>query len=98
MRIPPAIEELSIGMRRSRLGFPGVLALAAAALATAGVACAQSANDKHKPNVVVVFVDDLGGTDLGCYGSKFYETPNIDRLAEQGVLFSRAYSSPHELR
>ena len=46
-----------------------------------------------KPNVVVVFVDDLGWTDLGCYGSKFYETPRIDRLAKQGALFTRAYSS-----
>ncbi|MCP4501172.1 MAG: sulfatase-like hydrolase/transferase, partial [Deltaproteobacteria bacterium] len=46
-----------------------------------------------KPNVVVVFVDDLGWTDLGCYGSKFYETPRIDRLAKQGAIFARAYSS-----
>ena len=46
-----------------------------------------------QPNVIVVFVDDLGWTDLGCYGSKFYETPRIDRLAKQGALFTRAYSS-----
>ena len=47
----------------------------------------------ERPNVVVVFVDDLGWTDLGCYGSKFYETPHIDRLAKQGAMFTRAYSS-----
>ena len=46
-----------------------------------------------QPNVIVVFVDDLGWTDLGCYGSKFYETPHIDRLAKQGAMFTRAYSS-----
>jgi len=46
-----------------------------------------------EPNIVVIFVDDLGWTDLGCYGSKFYETPHIDRLAKQGAMFTRAYSS-----
>ena len=46
-----------------------------------------------QPNVIVVFVDDLGWSDLGCYGSKFYETPRIDRLAKQGAMFTRAYSS-----
>ena len=46
-----------------------------------------------QPNVIVVFVDDLGWTGLGCYGSKFYETPHIDQLANQGAMFTRAYSS-----
>lgn len=46
-----------------------------------------------KPNVVIIFVDDLGWTDLGCYGSSFYETPNIDALAGQGAMFTKAYSS-----
>jgi arylsulfatase A-like enzyme len=45
------------------------------------------------PNVVVLLVDDLGWTDLGCYGSSFYETPNIDRLAAQGVRFTQAYAA-----
>ncbi|MDE0866833.1 MAG: hypothetical protein OSA98_23895 [Rubripirellula sp.] len=72
MRIPAAIERLSIGIRRSSFGFPGFLALSATVLATAGLACGQSVSDKRKPNVVVVFIDDLGWTDLGCYGSKFY--------------------------
>ncbi|SVC38840.1 uncharacterized protein METZ01_LOCUS291694, partial [marine metagenome] len=43
--------------------------------------------EAKQPNVVVIFVDDLGWRDLGCYGSKFYETPNIDRLAKQGAVF-----------
>ena len=42
-------------------------------------------------NVVLIFCDDLGYGDLGCYGSKVNRTPNIDRLAAQGTLFSRAY-------
>jgi arylsulfatase A-like enzyme len=45
------------------------------------------------PNFVFILVDDLGWNDLGCYGSEFYETPNIDRLAEQSMLFTNAYAS-----
>lgn len=48
---------------------------------------------EEKPNVVVFFVDDMGWTDLGCFGSDFYETPNIDRLAEEGVKFTNAYAA-----
>ena len=54
---------------------------------------AEETANTSRPNVVVIFIDDLGWTDLGCYGSKFYETPHIDRLAKQGALFTRAYSS-----
>jgi arylsulfatase A len=46
-----------------------------------------------KPNVVLILADDLGWTDLACYGSKFYETPNIDRLARDGMRFTQAYSA-----
>jgi arylsulfatase A len=45
------------------------------------------------PNVVFILVDDLGATDLGCAGSAYYETPNIDRLAAGGLRFTRAYSA-----
>lgn len=44
-------------------------------------------------NVVLIVADDLGMTDLGCYGSKFYETPNLDRLAASGTRFTQAYSA-----
>jgi len=46
----------------------------------------------RSPNVVVFLVDDLGSGELECYASKFHETPNIDALAEQGMLFTQAYS------
>jgi arylsulfatase A-like enzyme len=46
-----------------------------------------------RPNFVVFLVDDLGATDLGCTGSGFYETPNIDRLAAGGMRFTTAYSA-----
>jgi arylsulfatase A-like enzyme len=45
------------------------------------------------PNFVFILVDDMGATDLGCYGSKLYETPNIDRLAKDGLRFTQAYSA-----
>jgi arylsulfatase A-like enzyme len=46
-----------------------------------------------KPNIVLILIDDLGWTDLGCYGSNFYETPNLDRLAKQGVRFTNGYAA-----
>lgn len=48
--------------------------------------------DSYKQNVVFILVDDLGWRDLGCYGSTFYETPNIDRLASQSAVFTNAYT------
>jgi len=45
------------------------------------------------PNVVLILVDDLGWTDLGCFGSRFYETPHIDRLASRGMRFTQAYAA-----
>lgn len=45
------------------------------------------------PHIVFVLADDLGGADLGCYGSQFHETPNIDRLASQGVRFTDFYAA-----
>lgn len=41
-----------------------------------------------KPNIIFILADDLGYTDIACYGSKYYETPNIDRLAAQGIRFT----------
>lgn len=45
------------------------------------------------PNVIVILVDDMGQTDLSCYGSKFYETPHVDQLAKDGVRFANGYSA-----
>lgn len=45
------------------------------------------------PNIIFIHADDLGWADLECYGSTFYETPNIDRLAKTGVRFTNAYAS-----
>ena len=53
---------------------------------------AQAA-DRPKPNIILFLIDDLGWRDLGCQGSTFYQTPNIDRLAQEGVRFTDAYSA-----
>jgi arylsulfatase A-like enzyme len=47
------------------------------------------------PNIVFILADDLGWRDLGCYGSSFYETPHLDRLAAQGMRFTQAYAACH---
>jgi arylsulfatase A-like enzyme len=46
-----------------------------------------------KPNIVLFLIDDLGWRDLGCQGSRYYQTPNIDRVAEDGVRFTDAYAA-----
>ncbi len=51
------------------------------------------AGELDKTNVVLIVVDDLGWTGLGCYGSDLHETPNIDRFAERSVRFTNAYSA-----
>src|SRR3989339_591581 len=45
------------------------------------------------PNIIFMLMDDLGWKDLGCCGSEFYETPNLDRLAAEGMRFRNAYSA-----
>ncbi|MBN2451961.1 MAG: sulfatase [Lentisphaeria bacterium] len=45
------------------------------------------------PNIVFILIDDLGWRDVGCYGSRFYETPNIDRLARLGMRFTDGYAA-----
>ena len=45
------------------------------------------------PNVVLIVIDDMGQRDCGCYGSTYYRTPNIDKLAKQGMRFNYAYAA-----
>lgn len=56
--------------------------------------CTDTKQQKdEKPNVIFILVDDLGWTDLGYTGSSFYETPNIDKLASEGTVFTDAYAA-----
>src|SRR5262245_49686528 len=46
-----------------------------------------------RPNIVVILADDLGAVDLGCYGADLHETPRLDGLAKESVLFRQAYAA-----
>ncbi len=63
---------------------------AAATLTAAGSALAAEA---QQPNVIIIYIDDMGIGDVGCYGGKFTPTPNIDKLAEDGIKFEQYYSA-----
>lgn len=60
-------------------------------VAAGAAACA--APQARRPNVIFLLLDDLGWRDLGCYGNTFHETPNVDRLAREGVRFTNAYAA-----
>lgn len=47
----------------------------------------------RRPNIVLFLIDDMGWRDLSCYGSSFYETPNLDKLAAEGMRFTQAYAA-----
>lgn len=54
----------------------------------------SAAEGSRPPNVIVFLVDDMGWMDCGAYGSKYYETPNIDRFAKRAMRFTNAYAQP----
>lgn len=56
--------------------------------------CISHSSFSAQPNVIVILADDLGWSDLGCYGNTFNETPNIDRLAREGMRFTQFYAGP----
>lgn len=68
------------------------LAFAVSGLAAAAADLSPTPSPRP-PNVIVILIDDMGQTDLSCYGSKFYETPHIDQLAKDSVRFVNGYSA-----
>ena len=52
-----------------------------------------TSGQNEKPNIIIIYVDDLGYGDLGCYGASEVSTPNVDKLAEHGARFTDAHSS-----
>jgi len=69
----------------NKLAWSGLLCVALCSVALAG------AGGPKRPNVVVVFIDDMGWGDLSCFGNTEIQTPNIDRLATEGVRFEQFY-------
>ena len=53
----------------------------------------QKINDRQLPNVVFIYADDLGYGDLECYGAKNVQTPNVNRLAAEGIRFNNAHAT-----
>jgi arylsulfatase A len=74
-------------------------AIGTACLSIAGLSMNSSvveaqSRDPKKPNIVFILADDLGYAEIGCNGSDRYKTPNIDKLASQGIRFTNAYANP----
>ena len=85
--VPFVLEHLIAGMFRIYLS---LLFVPVSSLLLVRPATAET--PRH-PNVILFLIDDLGWMDLGCYGSQYYQTPNIDRLAEEGVRFTDGYAA-----
>jgi arylsulfatase A-like enzyme len=82
----------------NRRDFVKAVGLSAASYLTSGCshgagARAEAGRLRRKPNFVFFLIDDLGWTDLGFMGSRYYETPRIDKLASEGLVFTSAYSN-----
>ncbi|AVR99154.1 twin-arginine translocation pathway signal protein [Pseudoduganella armeniaca] len=73
--------------------FKGLSTLALAPLVTPRAGQAADIRDKGQPNILFILADDLGYADLSVYGNRDFKTPNLDRLAAQGVRFTQAYSN-----
>ena len=68
-----------------------IKSLAVGAAVTTLPACRPITRRNDKPNFIIIFCDDLGYGDLACFGSKLHRTPNLDRMAEQGTIFTSFY-------
>ncbi len=81
--------------RMNRRSFLGALGAAAggAVAAGSGLTAFAAGRAKQPINFVIILVDDMGWTDLACFGSKYYQTPNIDRLAAGGMKFTNGYAA-----
>ena len=78
--------------RMGRRRFLKAVTAGAGALAVSPLARAAERNAVDKPNIVFIVVDDMGWTDLSCYGGKAIKTPNIDKMAAEGMRFTDAYA------
>jgi len=73
--------------------FKILLAALAIAAAPSSFLMAAQPSPATRPNIVFILMDDLGWADVGCFGSRLLETPNIDQLAQQGMRFTDAYAT-----
>ncbi len=80
-------------MTMSRRDLLRWLGFGATGLALGGCATRQSYAQRRKPNILFILLDDMGWSDLPCYGNRFHETPVTDRLAKDGMRFTDAYAA-----
>ncbi|MFV0507568.1 MAG: sulfatase [Bacteroidales bacterium] len=73
--------------------FKNILCLVFVISCSSLVSSCREPKEAERPNVIIVNIDDMGWRDVGFMGSEYYETPNIDKLASQGLVFSDAYAS-----
>jgi arylsulfatase A-like enzyme len=73
--------------------FPSIIRLFTTSVALAAAFLSPTLRAADRPNIVFLLADDLGWADIGCYGSTFYETPNIDGLAKRGMRFTQGYAA-----
>jgi len=76
-----------------RRDFIKTMGLATTAMVSSQCGFSGAYNNGRPPNVVLILADDLGWAELGCYGNSFNETPNLDKLARQGMRFTDAYAA-----
>jgi len=81
------MKQSPVKIRECWARLVGILVLTCSLLPAAGPAARQA------PNIIFILADDLGWAELGCYGNRFNETPNLDRMALEGVRFSEAYAA-----
>lgn len=91
MKLPLTILRLKEVMQMKPIALFGMAVLAVAGICS--IPATEAYAQLKRPNIVFFLVDDLGWADVGCYGSTFYETPNIDALAASGVKFSAGYAA-----
>jgi arylsulfatase A-like enzyme len=77
----------------SRRDFVRAVGLGAIGWTLSRTVAESEAAGNHKPNIIFILGDDLGWAELGCYDNTFNETPNLDRLAVQGMRFTDAYAA-----
>ena len=70
-----------------------VLSLSLTMLTSFAISADEMVDEAPRTNVILILIDDLGWKDLGCYGSDYYQTPNIDRLASEGMRFTDGYAA-----
>ncbi len=72
---------------------PGLLMLFIILITMSCTNMAENTDKREKPNIILINIDDLGWRDVGFMGSEYYETPNLDALAADGMIFTEAYAS-----